>query len=466
MKNQELFDAEDAYEKLVGIEVFSTTVPGVGGVIKERTTDFEVREITTSQRVLSTSDSKDHTLSEPKKGHAYTVFDLVKWNADTILTVKEISRALGKPLSDFSHAGIKDNRAITAQQVSVRGIVGQQLLQLHLPNARVQNIRYSRRPVQVGDLWGNHFEILVRGVQADDLEDLESKVGLLVEQIEARGFPNYFGLQRFGTHRPNSHEIGRWLLLGDFERAIKQFLTQVFPTEGEEAREARETLAETWDFNKAASTFPKGLTYERMVLKHLASNPGDYEGAFSTLPRSLQHLLLSSFQSYQFNKVVTRRAQEGYPPHVPADGDSVFLFTEECGMPTRVRYKYEGSWKPRLDRVLKARRAAVGIPLAGYETKFDGSLTSRLVKEQLELDGVPQSSFRLEHIPRLRPFKGAHRVITVYPRNLSFRSIELKDGCLALGLSFDLPRGTYATMLLREITKKEKPRPMSQTNAT
>ncbi len=444
--NERIIERE--YERLVGIQVYSTTTAGIGGIVKKKPADFIVEEITPEKYTISTRQGESDDLSAPHGGHRYTIFDLVKYKRDTIMAVKDLARALGLPQSKFSFAGIKDNRAITAQRVSVKGIHSKVLSRLQVPKLEVYNIQFSKNPVRVGELWGNAFNVVIRDVQSAG-EELESPVKETAAQITSRSFPNYFGLQRFGTHRPNTHEMGKLILQGNYEEAVKRFLVDVFDREFEPAREARESLQDNWDYGEALDSFPQGLVYERMIMEFLESHPEDYLGALKILPYTLQNLIISAYQSYVFNVVLSARTREVQLDQ-PGEHDTAIILHDADGLPSKVSYPYEGHWKEKIDRAMKKHRAVVGIPLVGVNTQYNQSLISELCQKQLEQDGVTRENFKLRDLPHLKPFRGTFRPMTVRPTNLHY-SIDLEGN--SVRLRFELPKGTYATMLLREFTK-------------
>lgn len=116
---------------------------------------------------------------------------------------------------EFSYAGTKDRRATTIQRVAVRNTLS---TRLHHMNSWLRNIvlgdfRYQDNPLQLGDLAGNEFTLIVRDVSGGDDDEANEKVDEAdVEKaccsLRDHGFVNYFGLQRFGTGGSPTHEIG------------------------------------------------------------------------------------------------------------------------------------------------------------------------------------------------------------------------------------------------------------------
>lgn len=446
-------DAEihEAYENQVGIQIYATSTPGIGGVLKRRVSDFIVREITPRRQVLSTTEVRQRSVSPPLPDQNYTRFELVKFNKDTILAIKDIARAIKRPHHHFSHAGIKDHRAITVQRVSCQGRVGRALVRLKIPRVHLKNIHHARRGIRVGELWGNQFEIKIHELR--EIPALEQQVAETTAQLRATGFPNYFGLQRFGSHRPNSHLIGLNMIKGNYEQAVKGFLGSVYPAESDEARELRLRLQEDWDFGWALEEFPDSLHYEKTMLEYLDGHPTDYLGALRALPMTLQSLIISSYQSYLFNKLLSGRVQAGYPLDRAVEGDTVFLLQDPDGLMTRVKYPYGGFWRDKLDVAFQERRAVVGLPIVGFKSQLhQGFVRERCLAFMAE-DGLEFDDFRLPDFEYLKPFRGLYRPIVIRPHHLTIDPDALRARPPVLKLQFELPKGTYATMFLREFMK-------------
>ena len=247
-------------EIIVGIETFSS--PGYEGIqakIKKRYKDFIVKEITHSGRVLEIKENFAPTNFSKDNKDNYTLFNIVKVNKDTFEAIRIISNALGVPPASIGYAGLKDKRSISVQTASIRGNYVEKLKNLRLDDIYIRNIYPSKNPVKLGNNWGNHFVITLRNIQ--HIPDQQKNIDLLFSHLRTHGFPNYYGLQRFGTFRPNSHIIGRFILEGQFKKAFEEFVIKEYPTELQQSKKVRAELAKTGDLEKALNTFPMSLGY-------------------------------------------------------------------------------------------------------------------------------------------------------------------------------------------------------------
>ncbi|XP_032822580.2 pseudouridylate synthase PUS7L isoform X2 [Petromyzon marinus] len=172
-------------------------------------------------------------------GGIYTVFTLQKTNMETLGAISMLASELGVLPSDFSYAGTKDKKAVTFQRMVVQKVTPSRLQEaaarLQARGLRVAAAKRAARPLRLGELWGNHFRVTLRGVgaptatpQPDDAA-VRDCVERSVRGVVEHGFINYYGPQRFGASQSiKTDEIGKHLLKGELVHVV---------TEEEEANE-------------------------------------------------------------------------------------------------------------------------------------------------------------------------------------------------------------------------------------
>lgn len=446
---------EREVEKIVGIEVFSTSgIKAIHGTIKNRYKDFIVKEITYSGRVLEINEDYTPTSYSVETKDNYTTFNLVKINKDTFEAVRLISNALGIAPKAIGYAGLKDKRAISVQQASIKGNHVEKLKKLKLNDIFIRNINPSKYPVKLGNNWGNHFEITIRNIEhkSNKKKEIEDLFAILRTQ----GFPNYYGIQRFGTFRPNSHLVGRYILENEFKKAFDEFVIATYSSELPQSRKVREDLRKTGNLEKAYDAFPNSLNYERIMIKYLIDNPSDYEGAINHLPKYLIKLLISSFQSYLFNKIVSLRYKKGISLSKPVKGDIFVILDDENGNITQIKYVYNGMYDKYLQEAYDLNRAKIVYPLIGYNTNLDDyPAVGSLAMEILDNEGISADIFTTKLLETYE-FKGSFRPIITKPlglKILEYTEDDLFQNRYKLKIEFSLQKGSYATLLLREIVK-------------
>ena len=152
--------------------------------------------------------------------------------------------------------------------------------------------------------------------------------------------------------------------------------------------------------------------------------------------------------------MISLRVKKGNPLFEPIKGDVIAILEDDNGHITKIKYIYGGLYDKYLEKAIKANRAVMVVPIIGYNTNLDDfPLMKGLFREIIELEGIDDALFKSK-LMRQNEFKGAFRAMTVKPTGLKI--IELKDDDLfpdkkKLKLEFSLPKGSYATLLLREL---------------
>ncbi|MFX1259504.1 MAG: tRNA pseudouridine(13) synthase TruD [Promethearchaeota archaeon] len=445
-------------ENYIGIEIYSTPeFEGINGLYKNDFKDFIVKEITANGTTLEIRGNySTHSFLEGTKDR-YTTFDLVKVNKDTFEAVRDLSKALKISPKLIKYSGLKDKCSISVQKISIKGNFVKELKKLKIKDIFAKNIAPTKKSVKMGANWGNHFTIILRNIE--NKENLKESIEKIFKKLTKCGFPNYFGIQRFGQYRPNSNRVGRFLLESAYEKAFNEFITTIYSTESYELQSIRQSFKKNESLEKSYEKFPKSLNYERSMIKHLINNPGDYKGCFETLPNDLKSLLVSAFQSYLFNKMISLRVKKGIPLFKPVKGDVISILDDDKGHITQIKYIYgknRGKYDNFLEKALKLNRAVIVIPIVGYNTDLNEfPLMKTLLEEIIKQEDISDTIFKSELLYLLE-FKGSFRAMMVKP--IGLKLIELKDDDLFPGkkkvkIEVSLPKGSYATVLLRELIK-------------
>ncbi len=422
-------------ERDVGIEGYLTSTPGLGGTIKASADDFVVDEISSPPT--------------PAIDGRYTIVALRVRNWETNRLVRELARALHISRRRIGFAGTKDKRALTTQLFSFENVPPETIKALRMKDVEVLDVSRSGRPLEIGDLVGNRFQIVVR-----DLAVAVDRVNSIAEETARQirsfgGFPNFFGIQRFGSVRAITHVVGRHIVRGEFKEAVQTYVANPIEGEGSESYEVRAALRDTGDVHAALRSYPKSYGFEKAILNRLASRPDDYVGALQVLPFNLLLMFVHGYQSYLFNRVLSERLRRGLPIHEPVAGDLV-LPADRRGLPDRDRTIDVTC--DNLDRVAdrcREGKAWVSAILFGSESEFAGGEVGQIEKEIVATEGLRPEDFIIPDIPRISS-KGSRREILAPLHDFSIRPTAGE-----LNLSFASSRGSYATCLVREFTKAE-----------
>lgn len=267
--------------------------------------------------------------------------------------VNQIGRMLKIKSNFFGFAGTKDRRAATVQRMSVSRVRHQTLdfLNSQIPAIKMGDYKYSQHPIQLGDHGGNEFRITVKNVELSRSEacSLERRVQLTKQAVEVAvsgltkyGFINYYGLQRFGTHVVGTHELGKMILMENYEGVIdgllyvdEDFMARVISGSVQETPSNRDEINRvraivqfktTKNAKAAIQLMPKRFGSETSVILQLDKNPRDFQGAILTITRGMRNLYLHAYQSYVWNHAASYRWAKYGSKVMP--GDLVLVTSE------------------------------------------------------------------------------------------------------------------------------------------
>ena len=411
----------------IGLRYYLTDTDGTGGRLKSEAADFVVREISSRP--------------EPSGDGQFAIADVTSTNWETNRLVRLLSRSIGMSRERIGFAGTKDKRAVTTQLMSFQ-CPAEHLSRVDLKDVDISNVYRARRGIQIGDLVGNAFDITVKECASIDPDNISS---ISSEISSTGGFPNYFGVQRFGAARPITHIVGERIVRGDLEGAVYAYLSQPSEFEMGEITEARKLLRD--DLSAAVAVMPKTMSFEKIMAEHLIKRPGDYAGAILCLPSNLQMMFVHAYQSYLFNLMLSRRMELGLPINAPVPGDVVIPLDSD-GNPVHERPTV--TTDRNLDLVAKQvrkKRAYVSITLFGSESTFSEGEMGDIEESIVRGEGIGNEDFMVTGLPNCSS-KGSRREILCPVNNLSY---SVHDDNYVM--SFSLSKGNYATCLMREFMK-------------
>jgi tRNA pseudouridine13 synthase len=443
----------------LGIQVYATKGLGVGGAIRKTVDDFVVQEVLVDgskaqiDRVFPAK-----VLGSTQQKQRFLLCILVKRNWDTFIAIKNVARALDVEQGRVQIAGIKDAKAVTAQHLTIEGCSFEDVSKIDVKDIQVHPIGYVREALSTFYLLGNYFTISIKNIRQNDSE-VKQRISQIMHELDAEGgMPNFFGHQRFGTTRPITHLVGKAIIKGDFEQAAMLFLAKPSPHEHPNSRQARQTLQETRDFRGALETFPRQLRFERLMLNHLSDNPLNFAGAFQRLPVKLQELFVQAYQSYIFNRFLSERIKRGYFLNQAEVGDYVVAI-ERNGLPlTSITRMVTEETLASVNEQLRAGKLRVALPIVGLRQRQSQGAMGEIEREIIAQEDIDFETLRLNELSRMGGKGGLRAAVTpIREFNLHNLSSNASGEGLCIKLSFRLFRGSYATVLLREIMKPSDP---------
>ncbi len=412
-------------EKNIGIKFYTTKTPGINGKTRLRLDDFIVKE----EAFLQISQ---------KKG-PYCVFLLEKHKLSTLDAIHHISRRLKLKKNVIGYAGLKDANAVTLQYISIPSRLLEGLYDIKQPiiiddgRIKLKFLGYSYIPISLSILKGNRFIIKIHDAITQNLcERIEC---IKREILLNMGIPSFFGHQRFGIRRPNTHIIGKYIVLKLWEEAINELIGHPYPYEHEILKEARR-LAEEGEYNEALKLMPKKFWYERKILKLLIEGYKPLE-ILRKLPRGLLKLFIQAYQSYIYNLILSKRLELGLKPREAIEGDLVLNIRSG-----QIRYERMGQ--------LLSQNETILLPVPGFRIKrLPQHYSWCIVKEILENEGINFNSFKINELKIV-----LHGTLRYTPFQVQYFTYNLSnEQDKTVLFSFSLDKGMYATIVLREFMK-------------
>ncbi len=266
--------------------------------------DFIVEEIELDDTLHTIDYENVYSENSTILGSGETIYaTLVKCGLSTIEVVRDMAEKLGIEQKNIGYAGMKDKNAVTAQRISIRGMGDKSLEKIKSAYYFLKNVSRGKGVVGMTNLKGNRFSILVRTENAPITET----------SGQSREFFNYFYLQRFGSPRFINYEWGYRILRGDYKGTVESILFKQAPRELDFIKKLREKASRENNWTKVRSVLEPVLNImhiESTILDYLIKNPHDFLGALKTLPDQVQ-LWVYGLASLLFNEQVSFQARKG-----------------------------------------------------------------------------------------------------------------------------------------------------------
>lgn len=330
----------------------------------------------------------------------YLYFRLKKKSRNTLDVIKELARQLKIKEKDIGFAGSKDKHAVTEQLISVFGnnkINEEKVMKTKIDNVSLELLGSGDNPISLGDLEGNEFEIVVR-----DLDDFKAEKIKFVE--------NYFDEQRFSL---NNAEIGRNLVKKNF---------------------------------KEAAALIDNLNVREYLLKY----KNDFVGALKIIPLRLLRMYVNSYQSYLWNEAVAEYLKQKIAAKKKGSKEKAVKDKEKVAR--EIDYslgKFVFVEKP--ENFVK-EPGNLEIPLIGFTEINADSKIRKIIENIMKKENISYSDFVIKQIPELS-LEGSLRRVFVEVKGLEINegNDELNKGRKKLLIKFSLPKGSYATIVVKRI---------------
>jgi tRNA pseudouridine13 synthase len=383
--------------------------------VKQQPEDFQVEELTSIVPV-------------PQGPFAFYRLEKRGWSTPDALAA--IRRRWQIENRRISYGGLKDRHAWTAQYLTIlhgprRG--------LHHQNVTVDYLGQLHQPYTSRDIRANRFHLTLRAL--DSLESRQAWAAL--NDIQEEGVPNYFDDQRFGSVSAGGEFVARLLVRGQFAEALFLALTASYEFDRGSAKQEKHLLQTHWgNWTTLKTCLPRG--HARSLMDYLRQHPGDFRGAVARLRPELRGLYLSAYQSYLWNRMLARWIREHTRP--------------EQLLPVSFKLGQWPMWQ-KLDEGQRRVLADLCLPLPSARLKLaPHEPLGALVHSILAEEGLELKQLQVKGLRGLFFAKGERRALC-RPAHLesALAADERHHGLQKLQLAFELPRGSYATLLVKRL---------------
>jgi tRNA pseudouridine13 synthase len=369
-------------------------------------------------------------LVSPGEQGRFVFYRLTKCGLGTLEAVEAICRRWNLAGWRVSYGGLKDRHARTVQYLT---IADGPLRPLREASFALEPLGRVPAPYGPAQFRGNRFVVVLRDMSAPALDHARAAL----EQLPRDGLPNYFDDQRFGSVGAAGEFIAAAWLRGDHERALWLALAEPNPSDRPGTKAEKSILRACWGrWPEAKARLDR--SHARSLVTYLADHPADFRGAFARVRRELRSLYFSAFQSHLWNQMLGRWLEAMTRPE------------------QRVAVEFKTGPLPihrRLDPDQAAALASCRIPLPTTRTPLpEGPLGARALAV-LEPFGLKWEELRVKHLKDVFFSKGM-RPALFFAENLAHTVApdELYPDRQKLELAFELPRGAYATLVVKRVT--------------
>jgi tRNA pseudouridine13 synthase len=386
--------------------------------LKQRPADFRVEELT----------SVTPTTTGP-----FAFYRLRKTGWTTPDALQVIGRRWNVSRKQISYGGLKDRHADTVQYLTIHHGPARNLTHQRIELTHLGQLPH---PYSSRDIRANRFEVTLRGMNAG----AEMVLRTAAEQVKRCGVPNYFDDQRFGSVTADGQFVAREMVFGRFEQALRLALTAPYPFDRAAQKQEKAILLTHWgNWPACKAALPKG--HARSVVTYLCDHPTNFKGAMARLRPELQGMYLSAYQSELWNRVLANWLKATFPAGTLGQ---VTLQRGSLPAPLEVPDSLYDRWHTLV------------LPLASSRLKPDSRAEwlpyweAVLAEENLTLN-----RFRIPGMDKPFFSKG-DRPACLQPRELTIETAadELNRGWRCIRLCFELPRGCYATMVVKRLTAR------------
>jgi tRNA pseudouridine13 synthase len=367
----------------------------------------------------------------PSDAGRFAFYRLTKRDIGTIEAVEVICRRWNLAARRVSYGGLKDRHAATIQYLTITDGPARSM---KTPNVDLEPLGRLAHPYGPQNFRGNRFHLVLRDMADADVIRASSEIA----SLSTDGLPNYFDDQRFGSVGYSGDFIAHAWLVGNHERALELALVEANPFDRSSVKAQKAILRANWGKWAEAKTLLERSSM-RSIVTYLVDHPTDFRGAFARLRREFRTLYFSAFQSHLWNLMLARWIERSTTPL------------------QRVGIALKAGTFPFPRRLTSEQALALSespLPLPSSREPLPAGALGEVVQEVLKEFQLEWTNLRVKHLKDVFFSKGS-RACLIFPENLAIATIddELHRGRRGMRLSFELGRGSYATIMVKRITE-------------
>ena len=357
---------------------------------------------------------------------------LTKRSLGTPEAVEAVSRRWKIARREIAYGGLKDRHALTRQWLTIHRGPRRDLRQTNL---QLEYVGQTGAPLAPADIVTNAFCIVLRDLSAEEA----SQARPTLESVAHDGVPNYFDQQRFGSVGQSREFIAQAWCQGDYSRALWLVMAEATSHDRPRDKRQKQILRDHWGrWDECRAAVGRGPWQK--VLDYLAEHPDDCRGAIARIRPDLRSLYLAAFQSFLWNRMLYTLLRDECPAEQ--------LFQVFWGVDTVAFYRSLGDAQRR-------SLAAAHLPLPSARLRLEDGPAKNLVERVLGRLQLRLEDLRIDY-PRDSFFSKGQRAAVFFPTGLDFAVAddEIYSDRRKITLRFELPRGCYATILLRRLCEQ------------
>jgi tRNA pseudouridine13 synthase len=413
-------------DRLAGIEYYSTRFNGIGGNIKNKDDDFNVKEL------LNPSFLKELT-PQKSDSNIFPVYEIEKKGMDSNHAVITLKKKLG---IDLKIVGIKDAKATTSQYASANNSK-RTIKDFKIDKISLKFVGFSKKPIEKSMLVGNKFNIKI----VNPRDNSDNNLSGFLSEINNVG--NFYGLQRFGSERLVTHLVGKAILKRNFSEAVNILLTHTTKFDSAFSIEIREKLKDLKNNKNIVKIIPKGMDIEKKMAEEIIKGKESIS-VLRSIPISIRRLFVQAFQAFMFNKTLSYAIGNDLSITNCEKDDICFEVIDKIVF-GKIRKFENFDPKSKHDTIPIIRLPGYSFQ-PGKKNRFD-----KIIKEILYGEGITAKDFFIKEMQELSEAGGFRQTVLVS------KDFKYATSANSTSVEFAVPKGTYATTLLREIVKPSDP---------